>query len=85
MTTPKPVEDIVEHKVLSASAVTLAVSVGIALLNGIAADSTLLGWLGLPPVVQAVVLAGVPPLVTFLAGYATPSNRVGQPPRPRPW
>jgi hypothetical protein len=84
MSEPKPVEDVVERKVISSSLVTLAVSLLIALLNGVAADSTLLG--ALPPVVQAIILASVPPLVTFAAGYATPSNRVDQVPRrPQPW
>ena len=75
--------DVIEAKVASSTLVTLAASIGVAILNGVLADSTLLG--GLPPVVQALVLGVIPPLVTFLAGYATPSNRVGQAPQQRPW
>lgn len=84
MTLPeKPVDDLIEAKVASSTLVTLAASIGIAVLNGVLGDSTLLG--GLPPVVQALILVLIPPLVTFLAGYATPSNRVGQAPQQRPW
>lgn len=71
---PAPVEDRVERKVVVASAVALALSGVIAVLNGLVADSALLGVL--PPFWQSVVITIVPPLVTFLAGYQTRSNRV---------
>ena len=38
--------DVIEAKVASSTLVTLAASIGIAVLNGVLADSTLLGGLG---------------------------------------
>lgn len=64
---------VIESKVVASTGVALAASIGVAILNGVAANSQLLG--GLPPAVQALVLALVPPLLTFVAGYQVPSNR----------
>lgn len=63
----------VETKVSAAALVALLASIGVAVLNAVLADSTLLG--GLPPVVQMLILAGVPPIVVFLGGYAAPHTR----------
>lgn len=62
----------VESKVMSSSLWTLGASVGIAVLNAVATNSTLLG--GLPSLVQFIILAAIPPLLTFLAGYVAPST-----------
>lgn len=57
----------IETKVKAATAVTVAVGLAIALLNAVAADSTLLG--PLPSWLQAPLLALVPAALTFLGGY----------------
>lgn len=62
----------IESKVQASSLWTLGASVGIAVLNAVATNSTLLG--GLPSLVQFVILAAIPPLLTFLAGYVAPST-----------
>lgn len=65
----------VETKVTSATTFALLASVVMAMLNIFVADSSLLG--PLPPVVQALIIAVIPPVMTFLAGYAAPhTNRV---------
>lgn len=69
-----PIPTVIESKVLASTGVAFAASVAVAVLNGMAANSQLLG--GLPPAVQALILALVPPLLTFVAGYQTSSNRV---------
>ena len=73
---PEPTTDPnrIEAKVLVSSGVALALSGVIAALNAILADSSLLSFL--PPFWQTVVITLVPPLLTFLAGYQTTSNRV---------
>lgn len=71
MTTP----DVVERKVTVSALVALLASVAVAVLNGVQADSSLLA--PLPPWAQTLALLVIPALVTFLAGWATPSNRVG--------
>ena len=70
----KPVEKRVERKVIVASVVTLVLSGVLAVLNGLVADSALLG--ALPPAWQGIIVTVVPPLLTFLTGYQTQSNRV---------
>lgn len=57
----------IETKVKAASAMTFAVGLGIAILNDVAADSSLLG--PLPAWLQAIALPLVPTALTFLAGY----------------
>jgi hypothetical protein len=69
-----PVEDRIESKVIASSVIALALSAVIAVLNGLVADSALLGVL--PPFWQSVVITIVPPLLTFLVGFQTRSNRV---------
>lgn len=58
----------VERKVWAATAATLTTSVGLAVLNDVQDHPELLG--GLPPLVQTLLIACAPPLVTFLSGYA---------------
>ncbi|MFJ9029801.1 holin [Streptomyces sp. NPDC102274] len=66
----------VETKVKAASAASFLVGIVIALLNAIAADSSLLG--PLPAWAQAVILPLIPTALTFLAGYqAKPAPRTG--------
>lgn len=67
-------EHVVESKVVASSVWAALAAGAIAVLNAAVADSALLG--ALPPWMQAVVLVAVPPLVTFLGGYAKRSNRV---------
>lgn len=57
----------IETKVTAATAMTFVVGVAVAVLNAIAADSSLLG--PLPSWLQAPVLALVPSALAFLAGY----------------
>jgi hypothetical protein len=57
----------VEAKVKAASSVTFLISLVVAVLNAVAADSSLLG--PLPVWLQAIVIALVPTALTFLAGY----------------
>ncbi|WP_371612867.1 holin [Streptomyces clavifer] len=57
----------VETKVKAASTAAFLVGLAIALLNAVAADSSLLG--PLPAWLQAPVLALVPTALTWLAGY----------------
>lgn len=60
----------IESKVQSTATATLFASVGVAVLNAVAAHSELLG--NLPPLAQFVILAALPPATTWLAGYVTP-------------
>lgn len=67
----------VEAKVKAATTATLLVSLVLAVLNSLAADESLLdplpGWL------QAVVIALVPPAITFFSGWqARHSPRITQ-------
>lgn len=62
----------IESKVLSSSLWTLGASVGVAVLNAVAAHSELLG--SLPSLAQFAILAAIPPALTFFAGYAAPST-----------
>lgn len=59
-----------ELKVIAATAASAAVGVVIALLDVIVADPGLLG--PVHPALEFVIVAAVPPLVTFLSGYAAP-------------
>ncbi|MES9587829.1 MULTISPECIES: holin [unclassified Streptomyces] len=68
----------VEAKVKAASAGAFLAGLAIALLNSVAADSSLLG--PLPSWVQAPLLALVPAALAWLAGYQTrhtPRGRYG--------
>lgn len=58
----------VELKVKAMTGVSLLCGVGVAVLNDVQADSTLLPG---PPWTQALVLALVPTVAGFLTGYQT--------------
>jgi uncharacterized RDD family membrane protein YckC len=59
-------------KALASSAVGLGVGILIAVLNAVQ-DNDLLGTL--PPALQVILLAAIPPVLTFLAAYgASPGN-----------
>lgn len=64
----------VEIKVVAAASAGLLASVSYAVLDALARDHAVLD--GLPEVWRFVILAAIPPTLTFLAGYAVPSNRV---------
>ena len=64
----------VEIKVVAATAATLLASVAFAVLDALAHHTEILD--GLPDWARFVVLAAIPPILAFLAGYAVPSNRV---------
>jgi hypothetical protein len=57
---------------MSSSLWTLGASVGIAVLNAVANNSALLG--SLPSLAQFAILAAIPPILTFFAGYVAPST-----------
>ncbi len=69
MTSTPEVNEPVERKVAVGTVVSLLVAGVIAVLNAVVADNTLLGVL--PPVVQWLVLTGVPPALVFLGAYRT--------------
>ena len=66
--------NIVEAKVWAATLATTAASVAVAVLNAVQDNPALLGVF--PVWAQSLILVIVPPLLTFLAGYAKRSNRV---------
>lgn len=57
----------IEAKVIASTAASSAAGIGIAVLNDVEADHSLLG--ATPAWLQALALVVVPPVVTFLAGY----------------
>jgi len=70
----------IEAKVKSATTVAFLVSLVIAVLNAVAADDSLLG--PLPSWLQAPVIAVVPAVLTFLAGWqAKHTPRITVPPQ----
>lgn len=75
---PAPAPDVskvVEAKVVVATFVVLVASVAYGIVNVVAEHPDMLD--GLPPFVRFAALAAIPPVLVFLAGYRTPSNRVG--------
>lgn len=64
----------IEAKVVAATAATLLASVAFAVLDALAHHTEILD--GLPDWARFVILAAIPPVLAFLAGYAVPSNRV---------
>ena len=64
----------IEIKVVAATAAGLLASISYAVLDALSRDHHVLD--GLPEVWRFVVLAAIPPLLSFLAGYAVPSNRI---------
>jgi hypothetical protein len=59
----------VELKVITSTFASLAVGIGLAILNAVQADHSMMGSLG--PTYQAIILAIVPALITGLVGYQT--------------
>lgn len=57
----------VEAKVIASTAASSAAGIGVAVLNDVESDHSLMG--GTPAWLQALILVVVPPVVTFLAGY----------------
>jgi len=68
------VDRVVEVKVIASTALTLMASIFYAVVNAVQAQPDILN--GLPPWARFLVIAALPPLLTFLAGYQVPSNRV---------
>ncbi|WP_060952384.1 hypothetical protein [Streptomyces hygroscopicus] len=67
----------VEAKVKAATTATLLVSLVLAVLNDVRDDASLLA--PLPDLLQAIVIALVPPAVTFLSGWqARHTSRISQ-------
>jgi hypothetical protein len=64
----------IEVKVVAATAATLLASVAFAVLDALAHHTEIFD--SLPEWLRFVILAAIPPVLTFLAGYAVPSNRV---------
>lgn len=58
---------LIETKVIASTLIATLIGIGIAALNGLEAHHELLGSLG--PTWQAIILAIVPGVLTFLAGY----------------
>lgn len=61
-----------EVKVTTSAIGTLGASLVLAIFNGVAADSSVLG--DLPAWAQFIIILILPPLITFFSGYATPST-----------
>ncbi len=57
----------IETKVAHSTAASAVVGVAVAVLNDVEANHALLG--SIPAPAQTVILAAVPPLATFLAGW----------------
>jgi len=62
----------IEVKVAASTGASFAASLVLALANAVVADSQIIE--GLHPVLQFIILAVLPPVITFLSGYATPSR-----------
>lgn len=72
---PAPdVAKLVEVKLVAATAVTLLAGVAYAVIDAVQDSPEVLD--GLPPWLRFVMIAALPPVLAFLAGYRTPSNRV---------
>lgn len=64
----------VESKVTVATFASLVAGVLLAVLTAVQSDPTVIG--GLPDTVQFLLIAALPPVLTFLGGYAAPhTNR----------
>jgi hypothetical protein len=74
MTSPVPHTNGLSPKAAAAGAVGLLVGIAIAVLNAVQ-DANLLGDLAMP--LQVILLAAIPPVLTFLGAYqASPGNVV---------
>jgi hypothetical protein len=63
---PATVTDGISPKALASGATGLLVGIVVAVLNAVT-ESNLLG--GLPPTVQVLLLAAIPPVLSYLAAY----------------
>jgi hypothetical protein len=71
----------IEAKVAAATAASTAAGIGVAVLNDVQADHSMLG--GTPAWLQAAILTLAPPAAVFLAGYRarhTPRPDLNTPP-----
>lgn len=57
----------IEAKVVASTAASAAAGIGVAVLNDVEADHSLLG--STPAWMQALILVVVPPVATFISGY----------------
>lgn len=57
----------IEAKVIASTAASAAAGIGVAVLNDVEADHTLLG--STPAWAQALILVVVPPVAAFISGY----------------
>jgi hypothetical protein len=57
----------IEAKVAASTAASAAAGIGVAVLNDVEADHSLLG--STPAWLQALIIIVVPPVATFLSGY----------------
>lgn len=71
---PRSAARVVEVKVIASTAVALMASIFYAIVNAVQAQPDILN--GLPPWLRFLLIAALPPLLAFLAGYQIPSNRV---------
>jgi hypothetical protein len=60
----------IETKVTVATVLSLVAGVLLAVLTAVQSDPTVIS--GLPDIVQFVLIAALPPVLTFLGGYAAP-------------
>lgn len=60
----------IETKVTIATFTSLVAGVALAVLTAVQSDPTVIG--GLPDTVQFLIIAALPPVLTFLGGYAAP-------------
>ena len=76
MTAPDGTPDkskVIEIKVVVAALVTLVASIAYAVIDAVSHTPHALD--GLPEWSRFVIIAAIPPTLTFLAGYSVPSNR----------
>ena len=63
----------IETKVTIATFASLVAGVALAVLTAVQSDPTVIS--GLPDTVQFLVIAALPPILTFLGGYAAPHTK----------
>lgn len=68
------VSKVVEVKVVATAGVSLVAGIVVAVGSALLADAHILD--GLPEWARFLILAAIPPILGFAAGYATPSNRI---------
>ena len=65
----------IESKVTVATIASLFAGVALAVLTAVQSDPTVIS--GLPPTAQFLIIAALPPVLTFLGGYAAPHTHRG--------